>query len=137
MTLPPAFFVGANLPWIHYGGDFGANAWAPAGLSQHPEPERIASLFDTLRAHGVTTIRWFLLCDGRAGVRLARTACPTASMMLSFAMWIPHWRGPSGPISACSLCCSISTGACPRGWSTASSWEGVASCWRIRPAAAA
>ena len=76
MTLPPAFFVGANLPWIHYGGDFGANAWAPAGLSQHPEPERIASLFDTLRAHGVTTIRWFLLCDGRAGVRFGEDRMP-------------------------------------------------------------
>ena len=76
MTLPPAFFVGANLPWIRYGGDFGANAWAPAGLSQHPEPERIASLFETLRAHGVTTIRWFLLCDGRAGVRFGEDGFP-------------------------------------------------------------
>jgi hypothetical protein len=76
MTLPPAFFVGANLPWIRYGGDFGANAWAPAGISRHPEPERIASLFDTLRAHGVTTIRWFLLCDGRAGVRFGDDGLP-------------------------------------------------------------
>ena len=76
MTLPPAFFVGANLPWIRYGGDFGANAWAPAGLSQHSEPDRIASLFETLRAHGITTIRWFFLCDGRAGVRFGADGFP-------------------------------------------------------------
>lgn len=76
MALPPAFFVGANLPWIRYGGDFGANAWAPAGLSQHPEPDRIVSLFESLRAHGVTTLRWFLLCDGRAGVRFSDSGLP-------------------------------------------------------------
>jgi len=76
MPLPPAFFVGANLPWIRYGGDFGANAWAPAGLSQHSEPDRIASLFETLRAHGITTIRWFFLCDGRAGVRFGADGFP-------------------------------------------------------------
>ena len=76
MPLPPAFFVGANLPWIRYGGDFGANAWAPAGLSQHSEPDRIASLFETLRAHGITTIRWFFLCDGRAGIRFGADGFP-------------------------------------------------------------
>jgi hypothetical protein len=76
MTLPPAFFVGANLPWIRYGGDFGANAWAPAGLSEHPQPDRIAALFETLRAHGITTLRWFLLCDGRAGIRFGADGLP-------------------------------------------------------------
>jgi hypothetical protein len=77
MAFPPAFFVGANLPWIRYGGDFGASRWAPAGgVSQHREPERIASLFDTLRSHGVTTVRWFVLCDGRAGIRFANDGTP-------------------------------------------------------------
>jgi hypothetical protein len=33
-------------------------------------------LFDTLRLHGVTTIRWFVLCDGRAGVRFAEDGTP-------------------------------------------------------------
>ena len=31
----PTFVVGANLPWISYGGDFGANAWRPAGGVRH------------------------------------------------------------------------------------------------------
>ena len=81
MTFPPAFFVGANLPWIRYGGDFGASRWSPAGgVSQHPEPQRIASLFDTLRSHGVPTVRWFVLCDGRAGMRFANDGTPVGSM---------------------------------------------------------
>ena len=28
---PLPFLSGANLPWLRYGGDFGANAWSPAG----------------------------------------------------------------------------------------------------------
>ena len=26
-----SFVLGANLPWVRYGGDFGANAWSPGG----------------------------------------------------------------------------------------------------------
>jgi hypothetical protein len=77
MPLPPAFFVGANLPWVVYGGDFGANAWAPAGgVSRHAESDRLKSLFTRLRSQGVTTIRWFLLCDGRAGIRFEDDGTP-------------------------------------------------------------
>ncbi len=64
-----AFVVGANLPWIDYGGDVGANAWSPeGGLGR---PDRAARLDEVLgRAvdHGIDTVRWFLLCDGRAGI---------------------------------------------------------------------
>ena len=120
MALPPAFFVGANLPWIRYGGDFGANAWAPAGLSQHPEPERIASLFETLRAHGVSTIRWFLLCDGRAGVRFGEDGLPDGFDDAVFrdvdtALVIGHWRY----VSVASHSSPIKGGG--SGWSTSSS----------------
>jgi hypothetical protein len=39
---PPPFVVGVNLPWLSYGGDFGANAWHPRGGIARPEPRRRA-----------------------------------------------------------------------------------------------
>jgi hypothetical protein len=63
------FWVGVNLPWLNYGGDFGANRWQPAGGVARPERrsalrEALARLAD----RGVTTVRWFMLADGRAGL---------------------------------------------------------------------
>jgi len=58
---------GANLPWVRYGGDFGANAWHPAGgLAATPSPDLDATLA-AARAAGAGLIRWFVFCDGRAG----------------------------------------------------------------------
>ena len=34
------FVVGANLPWIEYGQDFGASAWQPRGRRRPPGPAR-------------------------------------------------------------------------------------------------
>ena len=65
----PPFLLGANLPWVHYGIDFGANAWRPAGgISQPDERARVERAFEQLAASGVRYVRWFLLCDGRAGI---------------------------------------------------------------------
>ena len=66
-----SFVLGANLPWIRYGGDFGANAWSPdGGLSTRPDDrQRALSVLLRLRDLGVTRLRWFFLCDLRAGVR--------------------------------------------------------------------
>jgi hypothetical protein len=66
---PGEFIVGVNLPWIAYGGDFGANAWHPEGGVGSPAGRSTAD--DALRAlagAGVRWVRWFLLCDGRAGL---------------------------------------------------------------------
>jgi len=64
---PKNFLLGTNLPWQNYGDDFGGLPSAPhKGVS---EPEQSAKLDKTLHdlsAQGVTTIRWFLLADGRA-----------------------------------------------------------------------
>jgi mannan endo-1,4-beta-mannosidase len=71
------FSVGANLPWITYGGDFGANAWRPQGglAAQGVSLDAFASLTD-IRGLGVETIRWFMFCDGRAGIRFDDDGSP-------------------------------------------------------------
>jgi hypothetical protein len=69
------FSVGANLPWIAYGGDFGANAWRPAGGVQ-TRLEDLSRAFDRLAMAGIRRIRWFMLCDGRAGIQFAPDGAP-------------------------------------------------------------
>ncbi len=64
------FVAGANLPWIRYGIDFGGNAWSPAG----GVASRVSMMDAELRRladQGIGSIRWFLLCDGRAGIRFS------------------------------------------------------------------
>jgi hypothetical protein len=62
--------VGANLPWLDYGQDFGANAWQPRGGLARPERrERLRRVLLDLAATGATLVRWWLLADGRAGLR--------------------------------------------------------------------
>jgi hypothetical protein len=66
---PPPFLTGANLPWVHYGIDFGANAWRPSGgVAQADERAHLEATFANLAAAGVQYVRWFLFCDGRAGI---------------------------------------------------------------------
>jgi hypothetical protein len=69
------FTVGANLPWIAYGGDFGANAWRPAG-GLHTRIDELARALDRTAMAGVRRIRWFMLCDGRGGIRFASDGAP-------------------------------------------------------------
>ena len=71
------FLEGANLPWLCYGGDFGANAWSPDGGVGKPENrEDLRCIFLELNKQGIHTIRWFLLCDGRAGISFTKTGTP-------------------------------------------------------------
>ena len=66
------FLIGANLPWVHYGIDFGANAWRPSGgVAQSAEQAQADTAFARLAASGVEWVRWFLFCDGRAGIRFS------------------------------------------------------------------
>lgn len=65
------FFVGVNLPWLRYGGDFGANAWQPQGGVARPDVQRqVDETFAQLADSGLTTVRWWVLGDGRAGLRV-------------------------------------------------------------------
>lgn len=65
---------GANLPWVRYGGDFGANAWHPEGGLSVTDSADLDRTLAAARAAGASLIRWFVLCDGRAG--LEWTASP-------------------------------------------------------------
>lgn len=63
------FWIGVNLPWVRYGGDFGANRWQPAGGVG--QPDRRAALreaLDRVAGSGTRVVRWFVLADGRAGL---------------------------------------------------------------------
>jgi hypothetical protein len=63
------FLVGANLPWIRYGCDFGANAWQPdGGLSAPGRRDAARESLEALASSGARVVRWFLLCDGRGGI---------------------------------------------------------------------
>lgn len=71
------FTLGVNLPWLDYGGDFGANAWHPSGgLSAGANRERLQRSLERMVDHGLTVARWFLLCDGRSGIRFAPDGTP-------------------------------------------------------------
>jgi hypothetical protein len=73
----PPFVIGANVPWVHYGIDFGANAWQSEGGIAQPELRaRLETTFARLNASGVQSVRWFLLCDGRAGIRFGAAGRP-------------------------------------------------------------
>lgn len=75
---PTAFRTGANLPWIDCGWDFGACAWSPeGGLSAKPAARaKLEATFEKLAKEGVQDVRWFMLGDGRAGIRFAEDGTP-------------------------------------------------------------
>lgn len=81
-----SFVLGANLPWVRYGGDFGANAWSPDGglASRADDQRRVLDVLLHLRGHGVSRLRWFFLCDGRAGIRYRDDGAP---LELDSAVW--------------------------------------------------
>src|SRR4029079_4651784 len=71
------FVVGANLPWLSYAGALGANAWSPqGGLASRGRDGGLDERLHLLRARGVEVLRWFVLCDGRAGLRVEPDGTP-------------------------------------------------------------
>lgn len=74
---PTNFMTGANLPWVNYGHDFGANAGNPGGgVAKPANREKLAQTLDRLDAQGVKHLRWFMLCDGRSGIRYGADGTP-------------------------------------------------------------
>lgn len=74
--IPEDFHVGVNYPWRSYGSDFGDNAWAVGGAADHTA--EIAADFAAMSEAGVEVVRWFVLTDGRAGVRFGDDGMPAA-----------------------------------------------------------
>lgn len=63
------FVRGVNLPWLSYGNDFGRSVWRPeGGVTQRAARAQLDETFGRLAAAGAHLVRWFLLCDGRAGL---------------------------------------------------------------------
>jgi hypothetical protein len=74
---PLPFLEGVNLPWLRYGGDFGASAWSPdGGIGRPARQEELRRHLRELRGRGNLVVRWFLLCDGRAGIRFNKAGTP-------------------------------------------------------------
>jgi hypothetical protein len=67
------FLHGCNYPWstdghtIFYGLDFGANVWG-SHLGVSTRRHAVACDFANMAALGFTVARWFVFCDGRAGI---------------------------------------------------------------------
>jgi hypothetical protein len=81
------FIVGANLPWITYGTDFGASAWYPeGGLSVRPLAlDRLHEACAVLERDGISLVRVFLLCDGRSGILYDTNGLPVGPDASLFA----------------------------------------------------
>lgn len=67
------YLHGCNYPWstdgqtIFYGLDFGANVWG-SHLGVSTRRAGIGLDFAEMASLGLTVVRWFVFCDGRAGI---------------------------------------------------------------------
>jgi len=67
------YLHGCNYPWstdgttVFYGLDFGANVWG-SHLGVSTRRDAVARDFARIARLGFTVARWFLFCDGRAGI---------------------------------------------------------------------
>ncbi|HKF25682.1 MAG TPA: hypothetical protein VKB24_06885, partial [Candidatus Acidoferrum sp.] len=69
MPAGSSFFVAVNYPWLAYGCDFGRSPWGESGISLAQNRNTVAADFARIASAGVSVVRWFLLGDGRSGIR--------------------------------------------------------------------
>jgi hypothetical protein len=62
------YLNGVNYPWVHYGGDFGGNAWGAFGVHDAATHAVVDADFARMEQQGVHTVRWWVFADGRAGI---------------------------------------------------------------------
>jgi hypothetical protein len=62
------YLNGVNYPWVHYGNDFGSNAWGAYGVHDPGTHAMVDADFARMEQQGVRTARWWLFADGRAGI---------------------------------------------------------------------
>jgi hypothetical protein len=78
------YLHGCNYPWstdgttIYYGLDFGANVWG-SHLGVSTRRDAVARDFARMAALGFTVVRWFLFCDGRAGILYDERGLPAGA----------------------------------------------------------
>ena len=65
------FYAGVNYPWHSYGNDFGGYQ----GVSE--SKAAVNSDFKFLSSKGVKTVRWFLFCEGHAGLNYGKNGLVT------------------------------------------------------------
>jgi hypothetical protein len=84
------FLHGCNYPWstdgttVYYGLDFGANVWG-SHLGVSTRRAAVERDFEDMAALGFTIARWFLFCDGRAGIVYDERGLPEGPDPLLFA----------------------------------------------------
>jgi hypothetical protein len=113
--LSPEFIHGVNYPWstdgetVFYGLDFGSNVWG-SHLGVSMRREAIARDFDEMARLGFVVARWFVFCDGRAGITYDDRSLPAgldeaffgdvdaaleiargANMQVDFVLLDHHW----------------------------------------------
>lgn len=75
------YLHGCNYPWstdgrtVYYGLDFGANVWG-SHLGVSTRRGAVARDFTDMAALGFTVARWFVFCDGRAGIEYDDAGMP-------------------------------------------------------------
>ena len=109
------FIHGVNYPWstdgqtIFYGLDFGNNVWG-SHLGVSTRRDSVARDFDAMAARGFRVARWFVFCDGRAGIVYDDRSLPAgldeqfftdvdaaleiardSDMLLDFVLLDHHW----------------------------------------------
>jgi hypothetical protein len=63
------FFLAVNYPWLNYGRDFGISPCGYSGIALPDSRQTVAADFTRIESAGVSLVRWFLLGDGRSGIR--------------------------------------------------------------------
>jgi len=72
MAANSKFFLAVNYPWLAYGRDFGVSPWGYFGIALPESRAAVERDFAGMKSAGVSLLRWFLLCDGRSGIRYER-----------------------------------------------------------------
>ena len=109
---PPPFLTGANLPWVHYGIDFGANAWRPEGASRSLRNARMLDMtFARLAASGMRGSGGFSSAMAGPASDSPRADAAAGLTTTCSGMSMPPSSGAAVTASGSCSCCSISSGA--------------------------
>jgi hypothetical protein len=71
------YLNGADYPWVHYGNDFGGNAWGAYGVHDPGTRAAVDADFARMEQQGIHSARWWLFADGRAGILWDGNGMPT------------------------------------------------------------